>query len=107
MQWQKHAGNITTDFKVKIYFNLTSISLTNVVTCKCHVDESSRGRYSMNLGRYIWTELGLNLNVFEHFIESDDGRFIGYTAPMVYLGVYIFKYLNIGEIEPKEYFTDA
>ena len=26
---------------------------------------------------------------------------------MVYLGIYIFKYLNIGKIKPEELFTDA
>ena len=32
---------------------------------------------------------------------------IEYTAHMVDLGVYIFKYLNTGGIKPDESFTDA
>ena len=61
MQWQMQAGNITTNFKVKIDFTLPTLSATNVVTWKCHVYESARGRYDMILGRYLWKELGLNL----------------------------------------------
>ena len=38
----------------------------------------------------------------EHVIEADDGNFKGSKAPMVDLGTYIFKYLNIGKIKPKE-----
>ena len=53
MQWQTQAGNITTNFKVKIDFNLPALSATNVVTCKCHVDDSARVRYDMILGRDI------------------------------------------------------
>ena len=43
----------------------------------------------------------------EHIIEVDDGPFKGSTAPMVDLGTYISKYLNIGEIKPKESFKDT
>ena len=43
----------------------------------------------------------------EHIIEVDDGPFKGSTAPMVDLGTYISKYLNIGEIKPEESFTDT
>ena len=53
MQWQMQAGNITTNFKVKIDFTLPTLSATNVVTWKCHVYESARGRYDMILGRYL------------------------------------------------------
>ena len=61
----------------------------------------------MILGRYLWTELGLNLKIFEHIIKANDGPFIVYTVTMVDLGVYIFKYLNIEKIEPEISFTDA
>ena len=61
----------------------------------------------MILCRYILTELLLNLKNSKQFIEADDGPFIGSTAPMVYLGTYVFKYLNTGQIKLEESFTDA
>ena len=61
----------------------------------------------MILGRYILTELGLNLKNSKHVIEADDGPFIGSTAYMVDLGAYVFKDLNTEEIKPEELFTDA
>ena len=50
MQWNTQAGNITTDFKVKIDFTLLALSATNFVTWNCHVDDSAKGRYDMILG---------------------------------------------------------
>ena len=44
MQWQTQAGNITTNFKVKVDFTLPTISAMDVLTWKCHVDESVRGK---------------------------------------------------------------
>ena len=105
MQWQTQAGNITTNFKVKVDFTLPTLSATNFVTWKCHVDEYAKGIYDMILVRYLLTELGLNLDFSEHVIEADDGPFIGSTAPIVDLGMYVFKYLNTGEIKPEGSFT--
>ena len=61
----------------------------------------------MILGRYVLTELGLNLKFSKHVIEADDGPFIGSTASIVDLGAYVFKDLNTGEIKPEELFTDS
>ena len=55
MQWHTQAVNITTNIKVNTYFILTSLSVTNFVTWKCHVDDSTKDRYDMILGRYILT----------------------------------------------------
>ena len=55
MQWHTQAVNITNNIKVKVYFTLPALSMTNVVTWKCHVDDSARGRYDMILGQYILT----------------------------------------------------
>ena len=38
MQWQTQAGNITTNFKVKVNFTLPAISVTNFMTWKCYVE---------------------------------------------------------------------
>ena len=51
MQWHTQAITITTDNKVKVYFTLPKPSPKNVVTWKCHVDKSAKGRYNMILGR--------------------------------------------------------
>ena len=53
MQWNTQAGNVTNNLKVEIDFTLPTLSATNVTTCKCHVDDSSKGRYDMILGRYL------------------------------------------------------
>ena len=55
MQWHMQAGNITTNFKAKVYFTLPTLSTTNDFTWKWHVDESAKGRYDMILGRYLLT----------------------------------------------------
>ena len=57
MQWHTQSGNITTNIKVKVKFSLTSLMATNVVTWKCHVDDSTKGRYDIILGIYLLTEL--------------------------------------------------
>ena len=51
----------------------------------------------MILGRYILTKLGLYSKFSEHVIKADGGPFKGSTTPMVYLGMYVFKYLNAGK----------
>ena len=61
----------------------------------------------MILGIYLLTELGLNLKFSDHVIEADDGTFKGSTSPMIDLGTYEFKDLNIGNITTKESFTNA
>ena len=61
----------------------------------------------MILGRDPLTELGLNLKNSEHVMKAYDNPFMGYTAPMVDLGAYIFTNLNTGEIKHGESFTVA
>ena len=55
MQWHTQAGNITTNIKVEVDFTIPELRTTNAVMCKYNVDESSKGRYDMILGRYIST----------------------------------------------------
>ena len=104
-QWHTKDGNIATNLKVGVYFTLPALSATNIVTCRCHVDDSAKGRYDMMLGWYILTQLGLNLKFSEHVIESGDGTFKGSTTPIVDLGTYIFKDLNTSKSTPEEFFT--
>ena len=58
MQWNKQAGNITTNLKVKIDFTLPALSATNLVTWNFHVDESAKGRCDMILGRRVAVKIG-------------------------------------------------
>ena len=74
---------------------------------KFHIDDPAKDVYDIILGRDILTQLRLNLKWYDHFIEADDVPLKGSTSPTVRLGTYIFKYLNIGEIKPEEFFTNA
>ena len=86
MQWHTQARNITTNIKVTVDSTLPTLSMKNVMTWKCHVDDSAKGIYNMILGRYLLTELVLNLKFSEHVIKSDDVPFNGSTTPMIDLG---------------------
>ena len=107
MQWNKQAVNITNNLKVKVCFTLPALITTDVVTRKCYVDDSNKGRYDMILERDLWTELVLNLKFSEHVIEADEGPLKGSTTPIVNLGAYIFKDLNTVKNKTKELFTNA
>ena len=63
-----------------------------------NVDDPSKGRYDMILGRNILAELWSNTKLSEHVIKVDDGNLKGSTAPMVDLGTYEFKDLNTGKL---------
>ena len=53
MQWHTQVGSITTNLKVKIDFTLPEIIRTEIVTWNFHVDDSTRARYDIILGRYL------------------------------------------------------
>ena len=61
MKYHTQAGSITTNLKVEIYFTLPELSTMKIVMWNFHVDDSSKGRYNMILGRDLLTSLGLNL----------------------------------------------
>ena len=63
MQWHTQTGNITNKLTVKVCFTLPSLSATNFMMWNLHVDDSTKGRYDMILGRDILTELGLHLKL--------------------------------------------
>ena len=94
MKWHTQVGNITTNMRVKIDFTLPGFIVTKIVTCYCHVDEFSKVRYNINLGRYQLEELGLNLKWSENIIVADDGLLKVSSEAMVDLGTCKFKDLN-------------
>ena len=55
MQWHTQAVNITTSLKVKVDFTLPALSATDIVTWRCHMDDSAKGRYHIILGQDILT----------------------------------------------------
>ena len=71
------------------------------MTCYCRIYESAKGRYYIILGRYILTELRLNLKFSNYIIEVDDGTFKGSTAPMFDMGTYEFTDFGTGKITPE------
>ena len=101
IQWRTQVGNTTTNLKVKVDYTLTPLSANNVVNLDWHVDDSSKGRYDMILGRDLLTQLKLNSKSIEHVIEAHDGPFQGSTTRMIDLGRYTFKYLNTEKITPE------
>ena len=50
MQQHTQVVNITTNLKVKVDFTLPSISATNTVTWKFHLDDSATGIYDLISG---------------------------------------------------------
>ena len=77
------------------------------MTLNCHVDDSTKSRYNINLGIHLLTALRVNLNFSEYVINVNDGPLKGSSAPIVDQGAYEFKDLNIGKITPEWLFTNA
>ena len=73
-------------------FTLPTLSVTNVVIWKCHLDDSAKGRYDMILGQDLFTELGLSLKFSDHIIEADDGLLKGIQHPWL---IWVRMTLNI------------
>ena len=55
IQWNTHTRNVTTNFKVNIYFTLPALSTTNGVAWTYNVNDSAKGRCDMLLGLYLLT----------------------------------------------------
>ena len=52
------------------------------------MDDSSKVRCDIILGRNLLTELELNFKLSDHVIEADDRPFKASKTPMVDLGIY-------------------
>ena len=80
---------------LKLEFSLSVLSVTKILTWKCHVDESTTGRYGMIIGRDLLTKLGIHLKFSTNAIECDKGPYQGCKTTMVKLYAYDFKPTNI------------
>ena len=80
--WETQAGKFTTSKKVNVDFCQPEFISKNTVTWKCHVDESTNGRYDMILGRYIRTAVILDLKFSENVILGREGLCGGCSTPM-------------------------
>ena len=54
------------------------------------MDDLAKVGYDVILGRYLLTELVLNLIFSDHVVERYDGPFKGSMAPIVGMGTYEF-----------------
>ena len=66
------------------------------MTWNFHVDDSTKGRYDLILGRNILTLLGFSLKLYKQVIKSDNGPLKGTLLPIVDLGMYEFIKFNTG-----------
>ena len=76
-KWETQDGKFMTSKKLNVDFCLSEFSVKNIVTWKCHVDESDEGRYDMTLGRDLIITLGVDLKFSENVIIGGDGPYKG------------------------------
>ena len=77
------------------------------MTWKCHVDESTTGRYNMILGRDLLTALGLDLKFSEKVIHGGEGPCEGSSALMVHIKNYDLNILTAKTVKPEESVINA
>ena len=92
---------------MNVDFCLPEFSATNIVTWKCHEDESSTGRYDMILGRDLLTALVLDLKFPENAINGGKGPYKGCSAPMVDVNNYDCSILTEKIVKPDESFINV
>ena len=63
-----------------------------------YVDDSAKGGYNTILGRYLLTELGLNIKLYDNVIKADDVPLRLSMTPIVDMDMYYFKVLNAEKI---------
>ena len=99
--WETQARKFTTSKKVDVDFFIPRFSATKNLMWKCHVDESTTGRYYIILGRDLLTALRLDLKFFLNVIHGEEGPFKRYSAPMVDVNNYNFNILTAKTVKPE------
>ena len=71
--WEIQSGKFVTSKNMNVDIFLPEFSGTKIVTWKCHIDNSTNGRYDMILGRYLITALEVDLNfpISSNLAEKD------------------------------------
>ena len=72
-----------------------------IVTWKFHVDEYTKGRYNIILGRDLLIALVLDLKFSENFIIGGEGTYEGCLSPMVDVSNYEFIYIIDKTVKPE------
>ena len=96
-----------TSKKVNVDFCLAGFSATKIVTCKCHVDESSKDGHDTILGRYLLNALLIDIILSKLIVIGNNGTFEGFSASMVCLIKYFFTSLIDKLVKPEEYFINS
>ena len=87
IQTHIQAINGTTNLNVKIYLTLPKFSATNILVWELHIDDSTRSRYNIILGRDMLTALGLNMKISERVIAVGDRYLKISPAPIIHLSM--------------------
>ena len=89
MQWEIHAGNLTTYYKSKVSLRLPELNTANVLMWECHLDDYTRIKYTMILCRDLLKALRLNLKRSKDSLRGcSNGPFERCTSTMLNLGTY-------------------
>ena len=74
---------------------------------KCHVDNSTNGRYDIILGIYLLNSLRLDLKFSENIVIGIEVPYKRLLAPMVDVSNYDFRTLIDKIVKPEEYFINV
>ena len=98
--WEIQSGKFVTSKNMNVDIFLPEFSGTKIVTWKCHIDNSTNGRYDMILGRDLITTLGLDIIFSEGVIICRKIPYKGFLAPLVDVSNYDFKSITYKTVNP-------
>ena len=103
-EWQNQPGDFTTNQKVYINLCLLEFSSTKILIWEFHVDDLTKSRCDIILGRDITMDLVLDLKYSKHIIAESYGKYKGCTSHMVDLINCSFIPSNLeNEVTPKRF----
>jgi predicted aspartyl protease len=73
-RWTTAAGQMTTNKKVKIHFNLPEFYENKIIEWEAHVLEGNQSNYDMILGRDILKELGMDINFSKETVSWEEAQ---------------------------------
>ena len=82
------------------------VAMIIIIIRKCHIDDSTNGRYYIFLGRDLFTALGLDIKVYDNVISGGEGPYEGCYAPMVDISNYNFNIITDKTVKPEESFIN-